>query len=109
MDNRMFIHLKMPGKFHHSSLSCGRPLLGAGSISVVHGKISIVTAWSGHYRPSNTAFAYVIDYLSKRGVDMSKVCQYFSKSEAGLTRSRSRERRNSREDCLDGSAATVVH
>ena len=94
----MFINLKIPGKFHHSSMSGGRPLLGAGSISVVHGKISIVTAWSGHYRPSHTAFAYVIDYLRDRGVDMSCVCQYYSKSEAGLKRSKSRERRTSREN-----------
>jgi len=81
MQNRLYINQKLPGRFHHSSFVCGEPLRAAGSISVVSGRISIITAWSGHYRPSHEAFAYVIRYLHDRGVDMSQVRQYFSKSE----------------------------
>lgn len=89
MDNRLFINKKIPGKFHHSSMSLGRPLLGAGSISVAEGQVSIVTAWSGHYRPSHEAFSYVINYLRARGVDMRQVKQYFSKLDAGLKKTKS--------------------
>mmetsp|Transcript_11089 Transcript_11089/g.31384 ORF Transcript_11089/g.31384 Transcript_11089/m.31384 type:complete len:267 (+) Transcript_11089:777-1577(+) len=82
MYDRLYISKKVPGRYHHSSMSLGGAVRGAGSISVIDGRLCTVTAWSGHYRPSHNAFAYVIHYLSDRGVDMSTVKQYFSKSEA---------------------------
>lgn len=78
---RMYVNKKVPGAFHHSSFMGGEPVRAAGSISVSQGTVKVITAWSGHYRPTQDSFLYVIRYLRERGVDMHQVKQYYSKSE----------------------------
>jgi hypothetical protein len=40
------------GKFHHSSFFAGMPVVAAGEIVADQGEIKLITAKSGHYRPS---------------------------------------------------------
>lgn len=48
--NRLFVHAKYKGKFHHSSFLQGGAVLSAGGIVVEDGRIMKLTADSGHYR-----------------------------------------------------------
>jgi hypothetical protein len=47
---RLFVHAKYKGKFHHSSFLQGGAVLSAGGIVVEDGRILKLTADSGHYR-----------------------------------------------------------
>jgi hypothetical protein len=47
---RLFVHAKYKGKFHHSSFLQGGAVLSAGGIVVENGRIVKLTADSGHYR-----------------------------------------------------------
>jgi hypothetical protein len=40
------------GEFHHSSLGGGKPVAGAGEITVKNGVPTEISNGSGHYRPS---------------------------------------------------------
>ncbi|HEX6682845.1 MAG TPA: hypothetical protein VF062_08620 [Candidatus Limnocylindrales bacterium] len=61
------------GVFHHSTLSGGRPVTGAGELEVVNGEVRTVTDHSGHYRPTRTNTQNVMDELGRQGVDTDGV------------------------------------
>uniref|UniRef100_A0A7S1X9Y1 Uncharacterized protein n=1 Tax=Tetraselmis chuii TaxID=63592 RepID=A0A7S1X9Y1_9CHLO len=81
--NRFYINKKQAGEFHHSSFTRGGPVRAAGSIIVDDGRVRQITAWSGHYRPTEQDFDEVIAYLGSRGVDMSQVEKFLTKMKAG--------------------------
>jgi hypothetical protein len=70
--NRFYINKKQACEFHHSSFTRSGPVRAAGSIIVDDGRVRQITAWSGHYRPTEQDFDEVIAYLGSRGVDMSQ-------------------------------------
>jgi hypothetical protein len=51
----------------HSSMSLGRPVLGAGSLKIHNGKITYIDAESGHYQPTPIALLQAIELLEKQG------------------------------------------
>jgi hypothetical protein len=53
---RFFSHVGNPGRFHHSSLTRGGGVIGAGEWIIKEGALLKVSANSGHYQPT-------IDYL----------------------------------------------
>lgn len=55
------------GKTHHSSILGGRPVAGAGVMSIKDGEIYYIDRSSGHYRPSSEIFKQVIEQLKKQG------------------------------------------
>lgn len=60
---------------HHSTLSAGAPVAGAGEMRVVQGVLKEIDNGSGHYRPSAEIHKQVMDLLQRNGIDISKVKQ----------------------------------
>lgn len=70
----LFVSLEQdPGRIHHSTLSGGKPVAGAGELAVVNGRLTELTGNSGHYRPLRSNTQNVLDELSGRGVDVGSV------------------------------------
>jgi len=78
----IFIGIKDPGTFQHSSFLGGGLVTSAGLISVKDGVIHTLSPLSGHYRTSISHFRQFLSILEDRGVDMHKV--EISKAEAAL-------------------------
>jgi len=78
----IFIGIKEPGTFQHSSLLAGGLVSSAGLITVKRGVIHTLSPLSGHYRTSIANFHQFTKILAERGVDMHKV--KYSKAEAAL-------------------------
>ncbi|THH33523.1 hypothetical protein EUX98_g664 [Antrodiella citrinella] len=78
----VFIGIKDPGTFQHSSFLGGGLVTSAGLISVKDGLIHTLSPLSGHYRTSISHFKQFLSVLEERGVDMHKV--EISKAEAAL-------------------------
>lgn len=56
------------GRFHHSSLSAGRPVAAAGELGVKDGVVHFVSNASGHYRPGKEATTAFMHHLfNERG------------------------------------------
>jgi hypothetical protein len=51
------------GKFHHSSFFAGMPVVAAGEVVAFDGQIKLITAKSGHYRPSAADMANMVKKL----------------------------------------------
>jgi len=81
--NRFYINKKQAGEFHHTSFTRGGPVRAAGSIIVQQGVVRQITAWSGHYRPTEQDFDEVLVYLGSQGVDMSAVEKFLTKVKPG--------------------------
>jgi hypothetical protein len=56
------------GKFHHSSLAAGGPVLMAGEIVVKEGVPTFVANMSGHYLPPPEYLARFLEFLTTNGV-----------------------------------------
>ncbi|TCK20144.1 WXG100 family type VII secretion target [Pseudonocardia endophytica] len=60
------------GRIHHSSLLAGAPVAGAGEISAVDGRVTVLSEESGHYAPPAECLDQVVDYLRNEGVDLGE-------------------------------------
>ncbi|VDB86478.1 unnamed protein product [Peniophora sp. CBMAI 1063] len=69
----IFVGIKKPGTFQHSSFLAGGKVTSAGLISVKDGVIHTLSPLSGHYRTSIDHFHQFLDVLDKKGVDISHV------------------------------------
>lgn len=49
---QLYSHKHVEGTFHHSSFLGGSAVMAAGEILVVNGDVRIITAKSGHYKPT---------------------------------------------------------
>ena len=49
---RLYAHSHLEGKFHHSTLPGGEPVLAAGEFVVDDGVVVFINAKSGHYTPT---------------------------------------------------------
>ena len=58
------------GQVQHSSFVGGRPVLSAGEIQVHNGQPLIISAKSGHYRPTLEQFLAGLNSLKRNGVNM---------------------------------------
>lgn len=56
------------GEFHHSSLSAGAPVAGAGEIQAADGQVLLVSDQSSHYRPTRRYTHQVVDSLRRQGI-----------------------------------------
>ncbi len=59
--------------FVHASLVAGEEVLAAGEVVVVDGKITALNLESGHYRPGYERFAFVREFLNRKGIDTSHI------------------------------------
>jgi hypothetical protein len=53
---------------HHSSILSGRPVICAGYLTIIQGKLKSLSNESGHYQPTDSALFKVIYYLKKQQV-----------------------------------------
>ncbi|XP_028961204.2 IQ domain-containing protein IQM3-like isoform X2 [Malus domestica] len=61
------------GSFHHSSFLAGGATLAAGRLAVENGRLKSVSAYSGHYRPSNENLGNFLAFLEENGVTLDEV------------------------------------
>ncbi|KAJ5223910.1 IQ calmodulin-binding motif protein [Penicillium chermesinum] len=79
---RIYIGIKEPGGFQHSSFLRGGRIAAAGMLKIRHGQLRSLAPLSGHYRPHVANFRAFHRSLKERGVDLSRVSM--SKSYATL-------------------------
>mmetsp|Transcript_68811 Transcript_68811/g.124039 ORF Transcript_68811/g.124039 Transcript_68811/m.124039 type:complete len:117 (-) Transcript_68811:75-425(-) len=60
-DKTLYISVKVTGHFHHSSFLAGGACLAAGYVVVEAGKLKRISPHSGHYRPSEDNFKFLLD------------------------------------------------
>ncbi|MEC4723843.1 PAAR domain-containing protein [Noviherbaspirillum sp. CPCC 100848] len=61
------------GKFHHSSLSRGKPVAAAGELEVVDGELIGISDRSGHYVPARMYSDQALKIFAEKGIDMRYV------------------------------------
>ena len=59
--------------FYHSSYVSGEDVVCTGCLTAVHGTLTYINNWSGHYKPSPSQVQIVLESLQVRGVDISNV------------------------------------
>ncbi len=60
------------GKVHHFSLLGGMPVAAAGTFRANHGKLTLLTDYSGHYRPRAGHLVQAIRALQGKGVSLDQ-------------------------------------
>ena len=75
LDGKIYIGSHEIGIFHHSSFLAGNPVSAAGEIIIKDGIITLITAKSGHYRPTpwDKAIEQVFQELTLRGVNTQNI------------------------------------
>ncbi|CAA0818847.1 IQ calmodulin-binding motif family protein [Striga hermonthica] len=64
---------KKKGLFHHSSFLAGGATLAAGRLIVEDGVLKSISAYSGHYKPTDDSLDTFLLFLKENGVDLDKV------------------------------------
>jgi len=62
--HRFYTHVCKLAKFHHSLFGAGKSVAGAGEWVIVDGRLSLITANSGHYRPDMNLFAQAVRWMT---------------------------------------------
>ncbi|MCL7044595.1 hypothetical protein MKW94_001685 [Papaver nudicaule] len=70
---KLYAGEKKKGCFHHSSFLAGGTTLAAGRLVAENGALKSVSAYSGHYRPTDENLGIFKDFLSENGVNLDKV------------------------------------
>ncbi|XP_047182607.1 IQ domain-containing protein IQM3-like [Vigna umbellata] len=70
---KLYAGKKKKGLFHHSSFLAGGATLAAGRLEAEHGVLKSISAYSGHYRPTDEALNSFISYLKENGVNIDEV------------------------------------
>ncbi|KAL3627067.1 IQ domain-containing protein iqm3 [Castilleja foliolosa] len=64
---------KKKGLFHHSSFLAGGATLAAGRLIVDDGVLKCISAYSGHYRPTDDCLDTFLSFLNENGVNLDEV------------------------------------
>ncbi|KAK7345378.1 hypothetical protein VNO77_15982 [Canavalia gladiata] len=70
---KLYAGRKKKGLFHHSSFLAGGATLAAGRLEAQHGVLKSISAYSGHYRPTNDTLNAFLSYLKENGVNLDEV------------------------------------
>ncbi|KAL7184876.1 hypothetical protein ACSBR2_026927 [Camellia fascicularis] len=70
---KLYAEKKRKGSFHHSSFLAGGATLAAGQFMAECGKLKSVSAYSGHYRPTNENLSIFIAFLKDNGINLEEV------------------------------------
>jgi hypothetical protein len=79
MGRNFYMALHSPGEankfngFYHSSYLAGEPVMGAGSMLIVNGKIHRIRSDSGHYKPIDTNVVSVLQALRMLGYPLNDI------------------------------------
>ncbi|KAJ8615217.1 hypothetical protein MRB53_034589 [Persea americana] len=64
---------KKKGVFHHSSFLAGGATLAAGRFTAENGKLKAISAYSGHYRPTEENLNAFLSYLEQNGIKLDEI------------------------------------
>lgn len=64
----LYIYEHDIGRLHHSSATAGRPVICAGKLTVVKGKITAINDHSGHYQPQPRHLLNALKILNEKNV-----------------------------------------
>ncbi|KAA3471975.1 IQ domain-containing protein IQM3-like [Gossypium australe] len=70
---KLYAGKKKKGMFHHSSFLAGGATLAAGRLVVEHGDLKSISAYSGHYRPTDDSLDSFLSFLKVNGVNLNEV------------------------------------
>ncbi|XP_010515762.1 PREDICTED: IQ domain-containing protein IQM3-like [Camelina sativa] len=70
---KLYAGLKKKGRFHHSSFLAGGATLAAGRVIVDDGVLKTISAYSGHYRPSDDSLDTFLSFLRENAVNLDDV------------------------------------
>ncbi|KAK1404735.1 IQ domain-containing protein IQM3-like [Heracleum sosnowskyi] len=70
---RLYAGEKKKGGFHHSSFLAGGATLAAGRLVVNNGTLKSISAYSGHYRPTDERLDSFLSFLKDNGVNLDEV------------------------------------
>ncbi|OVA03600.1 hypothetical protein BVC80_1651g109 [Macleaya cordata] len=70
---KLYAGEKKKGMFHHSSFLAGGATLAAGRLVAVDGVLKSISAYSGHYRPTDENLDSFKDFLKENGVNLNEV------------------------------------
>ncbi|KAF2593565.1 hypothetical protein F2Q70_00043796 [Brassica cretica] len=70
---KLYAGLKKKGRFHHSSFLAGGATLAAGRVVVDNGVLKTISAYSGHYKPSDDSLDIFLSFLRENAVNLDGV------------------------------------
>ncbi|KAG4396466.1 hypothetical protein GLYMA_19G193300v4 [Glycine max] len=70
---KLYAGKKKKGLFHHSSFLAGGATLAAGRLVAENGILKSISAYSGHYRPTDDTLDGFLSYLKENGVKLDEV------------------------------------
>ncbi|KAK6778523.1 hypothetical protein RDI58_025241 [Solanum bulbocastanum] len=70
---RLYAGEKKKGMFHHSSFLAGGATSAAGRLVVKDGRVMSISAYSGHYRPTEDRLDSFLSFLNENGVNLDEV------------------------------------
>lgn len=73
---KLYAGEKKKGMFHHSSFLAGGATLAAGRLETDDGVLKTISAYSGHYRPTDVSLVSFLSFLHENGVNLEEVKIY---------------------------------
>ncbi|KAF5750491.1 putative calmodulin binding protein [Tripterygium wilfordii] len=70
---KLYAGEKKKGRFHHSSFLAGGSTLAAGRLIAQHGILKSISAYSGHYKPTDDSLEIFLSFLGENGVNRDEV------------------------------------
>lgn len=70
---KLYAGEKKKGVFHHSSFLAGGVTLAAGRLESEEGVLKSISAYSGHYRPTDDRLDSLLSFLEENGVKLDQV------------------------------------
>ncbi|KAF3441694.1 hypothetical protein FNV43_RR15609 [Rhamnella rubrinervis] len=70
---KLYAGEKKKGSFHHSSFLAGGATLAAGRLEAERGILKSISAYSGHYRPTDDRLDSLLSFLKENGVNLNEV------------------------------------
>ncbi len=70
---KLYVFRHEVGRFHHSTIFSGRPVIDAGMFSILNGRIAYIEHKSGHYKPNFEQLKHTLMCLKLSGVDLQRV------------------------------------
>ncbi|XP_058771227.1 IQ domain-containing protein IQM3-like [Vicia villosa] len=72
-EKKLYAGKKKKGLFHHSSFLAGGATVAAGRLEAEDGILKSISAYSGHYRPTDETLDTFLSYLRENGVNLDEV------------------------------------
>lgn len=69
----LYLHRHETGRLHHSTTFAARPVIDAGMMSIVNGRVVYIEHKSGHYKPDWSRLLATLYFLKRGGVDLTQL------------------------------------